>query len=135
LRPSQIEKNAKWVKKKAEDLIPGDVIKDFGFLISIDLNPDPDGFWGGKPNITYYDLNDSYYGPGSRTIDQTEFEVLVDRHDLIDAHNIVDSDLAKHIADLMEYRRNYSKIHSDFFNAYNREYRRKKNEKKNSKDV
>ena len=118
----------KWIKKKASDLIPGDIIKDFGFLVEIDLNPDPEGFWQGKPNITYYDLNDSYYGPGSRELqdDETEFEVLENRHDLIDAHNIVDSDLAKHIADLLEYRKQYSEIHTNFFAIYNKNHRKKK---------
>jgi len=118
-----------WVKKKGKDLIPGDIVKDFGFLIEINLESDPEGFWEGKPYITYYDLNDSYYGPGSRELNEDEleeFEVLENRHDLIDAHNIVDSDLAKHIADLMEQRRVYSKIHKDFFTIYNRNNRKKK---------
>jgi len=116
----------KWVKKKAEELIPGDVVKDYGFLLEIDLDPDPDGFWCGKPNITYYDLNDSYYGPGSRELTEIEFEVLENRHDLIDAHNIVDSDLAKHIADLLEYRRKYNEIHKKFFKIYNKKHHKRK---------
>jgi len=137
LRPSQIEKRAKWIKKKVEDIIPGDVIKDYGLVLEINLTSDPDGFWSGQPNITCFDLNDSYYGPGCRELTETEFEVLDDRRDLVDAHNIVDSDLAKHIADILEYRRKFLELHRDFFNAYNKAHPRKKKRyaKKDESDV
>lgn len=113
-----------WIKKKREDIIPGDVIKDKGFVLKINLQDD---FWEGKPTATiFYDLNDSYFGPYVGELTEDEYEVLENRRDLIDAHNIVDSDLAKHIADLLEYRKEFMKVHRTFFNTYNRNHPRKR---------
>ncbi len=102
------------MKKKAKDLIPGDVIKDYGVLIDFDLNPEPNGFWV-EPNMTYFDLNDSFNGPFSCIIKEKEFEVFTERDEITKAYNSVDCHLAERIADLMEYRREFNIIKQDYF--------------------
>lgn len=99
--------------KKGKDLEIGDVITKPHSSIVIDLDKEgKDPFWCGEPSYTLYDLNDSYYGPGSGELDlEKEFEVATDRKTILRAYNIVECDLAKYIADALERKRELSDIH------------------------
>ena len=98
--------------KLGKDLEIGDVIlKPYQYII-IDI--DKEGvkpFWDGKPSYGMYDLNDSYYGPCEGELDlDAEFEVATTRKEIVRAYNIVNCDLAEHIADLVEQRRNFASL-------------------------
>ena len=114
------------VKKLGKDLKVGDVIKDHGIVLEVDVEG-KNIFWGGKPNITTFDISDSYYGPGSRELRiEEEFEIYTERKDLIWAFKKIDCDLSKYIADMMEQRKKLSKIHRDVFDKLNEEKRKQK---------
>lgn len=107
--------------KKGKDLKVGDIAKYYGLIIKVDLNPDPDGFWSGKPFITYLDLNDSYYGPSSTHLDiNKDFEIYTERKDIIKVLETIDYHLSKYIADMMETRKQFHKIHQSIVDKLNK---------------
>ena len=102
---------------KMKDLRPGDVILSGryhyeGVVYEIDIEG-KSFFWEHRPNITLFDLNDSYFGPGCCEIKDLnkKVEIETDRKKIVKAHKIIDSDLAKQIADTMQYRNTFGKIH------------------------
>ena len=116
--------------KKANELKAGDVLKSEGIVIEVDLSKDKDGFWGGKPNITILDVNDSYYGPGTRELrENEEFEIITDRKEIVRYYRIIDCDLAKYIADSLEFRKKFREITRAFFTKYNKKEKRKRKDK------
>ena len=107
--------------KKGKDLKVGDILKKHGLVIKVDLNPDPDGFWRGMPFITYFDINDSYYGPSSTYLDiNKDFEIYTERKDIIKVLETIDCDLATYIADTIETRKNFHEIQQSIVNKLNK---------------
>lgn len=107
--------------KKGKDLKVGDILKKHGLVIKVDLNPDPDGFWRGMPFITYFDINDSYYGPGSTELKVDEsFEVYDEPEAIFKSLKTIDCDLATYIADTIETRKNFHEIQQSIVNKLNK---------------
>jgi hypothetical protein len=97
--------------------------------MKIDLTPDEKGFWKGKPNLTTMDVNESYYGPCTRGIKfDEEFEIITDRMEIIRYYNLVDGELAKFIADSLQFRETFKKLQEQFFNKFNKKERESKKE-------
>lgn len=97
--------------KKGRDLKVGDVVRDYGVIHEIDLNPDPEGIWGGDPNISFFCIHDAYYGPcGTQLQLDRDFEVFTDRKEIIKILKRVDCDMAKYIADSMQHRKNFQEL-------------------------
>lgn len=110
--------------KKGRDLKVGDVVENYGVIGEINLNPDPDGFWGGKPNIMYYCYHDSYYGPhlGELSLDR-EFKVFTDIKQIVKILKRVDSDMAKYIADTMQHRKEFQELKMKVVTKLNKKMR------------
>ena len=114
-------------KKIGKNLQPGDVVVGMGIILKIETKPAIDDFYCGKPWVEYMSLNDAYYGSGTREINlKKEFDVIVSRLDIIEAYERIDGEIAKYIADMMEFRKRYNSLQHDFFTAYNKKYPRKK---------
>ena len=109
---------------------PGDVIVSGiheGVIFKIDTNGESI-FFGGKPNITIFDLNDSYYGPGCMEIKNMDVEIETDRQKIVKAHRIIDNDLARYIADSMQLRKEFDIIHWNTISKMNKEDTNRKHE-------
>ena len=67
---------------KFDELKPGMLVKDEGLLRDIVINGksskgEPISIFGGKNAISFFDINDPYYGSCSRAVkDNTNFEIL-----------------------------------------------------------
>jgi len=115
------------ITKKGKDLKVGDIVVGHGLVMNIELDPKPGGVFDGKPNIGFFDINDSYYGPGHTWLDvDTDFEVYDDRKNIVRCLRIIDCDLAKYIADMMETRRKFHKIEWNVIHKLNLKKRKKK---------
>jgi hypothetical protein len=98
------------MKKLLRHVKAGDIISKpwNSIVIKIKLVSDKNGFWAGKPYMTTYDLNDSFYGAGSREIDPEQIvEIVTDRKEIIKAFRIVKNDLASYIADTLQARKDF----------------------------
>jgi len=119
------------MKKKEKEFRQGDVVKGIGIIKEVDLDG-KSPIWT-KPNFTFWDYNDAYYGPCSREMDpEKEWEVETERSNLIRAYNVMDGELAKFIADKMQEREEFNQIHHDFFTRYNKEHPRRIKDEKTS---
>jgi len=108
--------------KKGKDLKPGDIAKDWGVFTEINLNSDPEGFWDGKPNLTYLCYHDSYHGPLCGEFDvEKDFEIYTDRKSIIKILKRIDSDLAKYIADTMQVRKDFQELKMEVVTRLNNE--------------
>ena len=90
--------------KLGKDLKPGDVvIKPYpGIVTEVERGKLEGSTWDG-PSWTFYDLNDSYYGPGSMSLDlKEEFEIETDRKEIVRKFRIVSNALASYIADTLQ---------------------------------
>jgi len=120
------------LKKKGKDLEVGDIIVGQGLVTRVEFDPEPGGFWT-EANYSYLDVNDSYYGPCGTHIDlEEEYEIHTDREKIVKILKIIDCDITKYIADMMETRKQFSELQWKIIRKLNQELRRKKNEKKAS---
>jgi len=89
----------------------------------------------GKPNITLFDLHDSYYGPGIREIKSLNdiVKIETDRQKIVKVHNIIDNDLAKYIADSVQRREKFNKIYMNILDKMNKKEREMKTKEKVTK--
>ena len=109
------------MKKKESELRAGDVVRGWGIVREV-IPAGSDPLWGDKQALSFYDIQDSYYGPGARTMNpDDEVEVLTGRLELSNAYRQIDCDMAKYIADMMQERDRLRKIQIDFFVEYNKQ--------------
>lgn len=116
--------------KKGRDLKPGDVILKpyYELVLEVDLEPKPGEFWT-VPNISFFDLNDSYYGPSGRELKlDEEFEIATEREDIRKAFRQVECDLSNYISERLEDRIKLSELSAKVFTEMNRKAREHKNE-------
>jgi len=98
-------------KKKGSELEVGDIVEQFGLVMAIEPEPDPEGFWGGKPNITYINSHDAYYGQTCGEFNlEDEFKVLTDRKQIVSYLKKLDSEMAKYIANMMQLRKDFKEL-------------------------
>ncbi len=112
--------------KKGRDLKVGDVVREHGVIYEIDLNPDPEGFWG-KPNIHYFCIHDAYYGPSGTWLElDRDFNILTDRKEILKVLTRIDCDMTKYIADSMQHRKEFQELKWDIVTELNKKMRKEK---------
>ena len=116
------------ILKKGRDIQPGDIVKNQGIAVEVEeYNPTAEG-----PSLLYYDINDSYLGACLMHLDlEEEYEIITDRQEGLRIFKIIDNDLAKGIADMVEQRMRCDKFYWTFINEKNMELKNvKKTEEK-----
>jgi hypothetical protein len=105
--------------KKGRELKVGDIIHDQGIIYKLKRRSSTQGFWEGKPYMCYFDINDSGDGPlcGSFDLDK-EYIIEDDRKVIVDIFKKIDRELARFIAEHMEYRKKLGYIHNRILKKY-----------------
>jgi len=105
---------------KGKDLKPGDaIIKPHpGMVTDVDIegiNPT----WS-QPNISYYDVYDCAYGYMTGPLNlEDDFEIFVDRKDILEMYKKIDYDILQYIADTIDRRKAFKDIFNEAINSMN----------------
>jgi len=107
------DKVKKLIPTKGKDLKSGDVViqkrgkhDSVNIIVSVDING-IDKFWSGRPNYSFYYINDCNYGPYHANLKLSEiFYLITDRKEILRYYDMVELELLRNSAEIMR-NRNY----------------------------
>lgn len=105
----------------AKDLKAGDVTVD-GVVGEVDTEGN-NWFWGGRPNYSFYDVNES--GPWHSELKMnTTFEVLTERRDIVDTYKKIEYEMMKKVFRAIEDQREFSALFNNKVESMSNDARR-----------